>query len=78
MGMDTATFDAVFFSFLITSVIGCILGFTKLIYKSKCKSCSCCGVKIERDVEGEEKIDALEIERSSALGNNNLGEESKK
>jgi hypothetical protein len=77
MGMDTETFDAVFFSFLITSVIGCILGFTKLIYKSKCKSCSCCGVKLERDVEAEEKIDALEIERSVALGNNSLDESKK-
>ena len=75
--MDTETFDAVFFSFLITSVIGCILGFTKLIYKSKCKSCSCCGVKLERDVEAEEKIDALEIERSVALGNNSLDESKK-
>jgi hypothetical protein len=77
MGMDTETFDAVFFSFLITSVIGCILGFTKLIYKSKCKTCSCCGVKLERDVESEEKIDALEIERSVALGNNSLDESKK-
>ena len=75
--MDTETFDAVFFSFLITSVIGCILGFTKLIYKSKCKSCSFCGVKLERDVEAEEKIDALEIERSVALGNNSLDESKK-
>ena len=75
--MDTETFDAVFFSFLITSVIGCILGFTKLIYKSKCKTCSCCGVKLERDVESEEKIDALEIERSVALGNNSLDESKK-
>jgi len=70
--MDTATFDGVFFSFLITSVIGCILGFTRLIYKSKCRSCSCCGIKIERDVELEEKIDELELQRSKALGNNDL------
>ena len=70
--MDTATFDAVFFSFLITSVIGCILGVSKMIYKSKCRSCSCCGMKLERDVEGEERIDELEIERSKALENNDL------
>jgi len=75
--MDTATFDAVFFSFLITSVIGCILGLSRVLYKSKCKKCSLCGIIIERDVESEEKIDELEIERSVALGNNSL-EESKK
>jgi len=70
--MDTATFDAVFFSFLITSVIGCILGLSRVIYKSKCHKCSCCGITIERDVELEEKVDELEIERSKTLGNNDL------
>jgi len=53
----------VFWSFLITSVIGCLLVIARLCYKSKCKSCSCCGFKLERDVEGEEKIDELEIQR---------------
>jgi hypothetical protein len=61
--MNTETFDGVFFSFLITSVIGCLLGITRMIYKSKCKSCSCCGCKLERDVNGEEKIDELEIQQ---------------
>jgi hypothetical protein len=36
------------------------------------------GCKLERDVEGEERIDELELQRSSALGNNQLAEESKK
>jgi len=60
--MDTQTFNAVFWSFVITSGIGCLLGFTKIIYKSKCKSCKCCGCELVRDVEGEEKIDVLELE----------------
>ena len=60
----------VFWSFFLTSAIGCIMGILRMIYKSKCKSCSCCGIKIERDVEGEERIDELEIQRSKALGNN--------
>lgn len=75
--MDTSTFDAVFFSFLITSVIGCILGLSRVIYKSKCKKCSICGIIIERDVDLEEKIDELQVQRSSALGNNDLGESKK-
>ena len=60
--MDTQTFNAVFWTFFITSSIGCLLGFTKIIYKSKCKSCKCCGCELVRDVEGEEKIDVLELE----------------
>jgi hypothetical protein len=61
--MDTNVFDAVFWSFFITSSIGFLLAFTKMIYKSKCKEISCCGIKITRDTEAEEKIDELEIER---------------
>ena len=70
--MDTETFDGVFFSFLITSIIGCILGVVRVFYKSKCKKCSICGIIIERDVETEEKIDELEIQRSKSLKNNSL------
>jgi hypothetical protein len=61
--MNTAVFDGVFWSFVITSSIGCILAFSKMLYKSKCKSCRCCGCELIRDVEGEEKLDQLEIER---------------
>lgn len=63
----------VFFTFLITSVIGCLMGMVRMLYKSKCKTLECFGMKIERDVESEEKIDELEMQRSNALGNNNLG-----
>jgi len=61
--MNTAVFDGVFWSFVITSSIGCILAFSKMLYKSKCKSCKCCGCELLRDTEAEEKIDELEIER---------------
>ena len=54
----------VFWSFFLTSVIGCIMGILRMIYKSKCKRCSWCGVVIERDTEAEEKIDELELQRS--------------
>ena len=67
----------VFWSFFLTSAIGCILALTRQIYKSKCKSCSLCGIKIERDIHAEEHIDELELQRSKAIGNNGL-EESRK
>lgn len=53
------------------------MGILRMIYKSKCKSCSFCGIKVERDIEAEEHIDALDIERSKALGNNSLDASSK-
>lgn len=52
----------VFWSFFLTSTIGCLLGIIKMLYKSKCKKCSLCGCEIERDTQGEEKYDELELE----------------
>jgi hypothetical protein len=60
--MNTDIFNAVFFSFLITSGIGFLLKCGSMIYKSKCKEFSCCCLKIVRDVEGEEKLDEIEEE----------------
>jgi hypothetical protein len=60
--MNEQVFDAVFWSFFITSSIGLILGMTKMAYKSKCKEVSCCCIKIIRDVENEVAIDELVIE----------------
>ena len=53
--MDTNIFDAVFWSFFITSMIGCILKGGSMMYKSKCKEFSCCCIKIVRDVNAEER-----------------------
>jgi hypothetical protein len=53
------------------------MGILRMIYKSKCKSCSICGIKIERDIDAEEHIDELEIQRSKAIGNNNFTESNK-
>ena len=58
--MDTQTFDAVFWSFFITSTIGFLLGLTKMAYKSKCKEVSCCCIKIVRDVESEIEFDEIQ------------------
>lgn len=67
----------VFWSFFLTSTIGCLMGIMRMIYKSKCKRCSLCGVTVERDIEAEQEIDELAIQRSGTLGNNDLGNSQK-
>lgn len=71
--MLTETFWLAF----ITAIISCFLTIVRTIYKSKCKKCSICGLIIERDIEAELEIDELSIQRSSAIGNNDLGESKK-
>ena len=66
--MDTQTFDAVFWSFFITSTIGFLLGLTKMAYKSKCKEVSCCCIKIVRDVESEIELDEIQQSHSDKEG----------
>lgn len=56
----------VFWTFLISSVCGVILVGVRLCYKSKCKEVDLCCLKIVRDVEGEEKIDADNPQRINA------------
>ena len=48
-------------SFLVTAS-GLLLAIIAACYKSKCRNIKCCGIEIDRDVEGEEKIDTLEQE----------------
>jgi hypothetical protein len=67
--MDKSTFDAVFWSFFITSVIGCILKFGSMAYKTKCKEINCCGLKIIRDIQAEEKIDEETIKSRQSQDN---------
>jgi hypothetical protein len=59
--MDTIVFDAVFWSFFITTIIGFLLKMTSMAYKSKCKEVSCCCIKIIRDTEAEEKEEEFRI-----------------
>jgi hypothetical protein len=47
----------VFYTFLITSVVGFILALGKICYKSKCSSVDFCCLKITRNVEVELKED---------------------
>jgi ABC-type amino acid transport system permease subunit len=50
----------VFYTFLITSVIGLLLGVGRICYKSKCSSIDVCCIKVVRNVDVELKED-LEI-----------------
>jgi hypothetical protein len=52
-----AELSEVFYSLLITSVIGLILASLRMCYKSKCRVVQLGCIRIERDVEGEEKLD---------------------
>ena len=56
----------VFWTFFISSVCGVILVGIRLCYKSKCKEVDFCCFKIVRDVEGEEKIDVNNTQRTTS------------
>ena len=47
----------VFYTFLITSVIGLLLGIGRICYKSKCSSIDICCVKVIRNIDAEVKED---------------------
>jgi hypothetical protein len=55
----------VFWTFLITSVIGLIIGLARMAYKSKCKEVSCCCIKIVRDVDVEEREAEMRIQQTT-------------
>jgi len=68
----------IFYTFLVTSLISCTLATLRMIYKSKCVSCRIWGIEIIRNVDLEERIDELDMQRSKTLGNNSLDGESNK
>ena len=51
-----------FYAMLVASGFAFLAGLLGVCYKSKCVRISCCGLVIDRDVAGEEKIDEEEIE----------------
>jgi hypothetical protein len=48
----------VFLSFLVSSIIACILAVGQQLYKSKCDKIEMCCVKIHRNVEVETDIES--------------------
>ena len=61
--MDTN--EQIFWTFFITSIIGFILGLTKMAYRSKCKDIQFGCIRIIRDTETEEK--ELEFSRTHQI-----------
>lgn len=57
------TMSEVFYTFLITSVIGLILAIGKICYKSKCSQIDICCIKVTRNIEAEVRED-LELGES--------------
>lgn len=53
----TQVLSEVFWTFLITSVIGFIVVIVKTCYKSKCSSIDLCCIKIIRNIDAEVKED---------------------
>jgi len=51
----------VFWIAFLSTVSGMILKLASMAYKTKCKECSICCIKIIRDVELEEKENEFEI-----------------
>jgi len=54
----------VFYTFLITSVIGLLLGVGRICYKSKCSSIDICCIKIVRNIDAE-VVEDLENQNSN-------------
>jgi hypothetical protein len=51
----------VFLTMLVTSSFAFLGATLAVCYKSKCIRISCCGLVIDRDVQGEEQIDTEEL-----------------
>ncbi len=51
----------VFWVAFITTISGMIIKLASMAYKSKCRECEICCIKVKRDVEIEEKENEFEI-----------------
>ena len=58
-----------FFIFLVSSLGACSLATLRMIYKSKCRRFNFCGIQVERDVEGEERLDNIQLQRVNSREN---------
>lgn len=61
----------VFWVAFITTISGMLIKLASMAYKSKCRECSVCCIKVVRDIESEVKEDlALGIEREESKKEN--------
>lgn len=51
----------VFWVAFITTISGMVIKLASMAYKSKCKECDVCCIKVRRDVDLEEKENEFEI-----------------
>ena len=65
----------VFWIAFISTASGMVIKLASMAYKSKCKRCSMCCIKVIRDVELEEKENEFEITHNSSLSKNEVNEE---
>jgi len=50
----------IFWTFVVTSIVGLVIVISKLCFKSKCRNIDFCCLRIERDVQ-EEKGDDVKL-----------------
>jgi len=56
----------VFWVAFVSTVSGMIIKIASMLYKSKCRECSICCIKVIRDIENEVKEDlALDVKEES-------------
>jgi hypothetical protein len=60
-------FTEMFWSFMITSIIACILALAQYLFKSKCDNIECCCIKIHRSVELESNEGLPQVELPQPL-----------
>lgn len=56
-----------FLSMLVASSMTLFGAVLAILYKSKCTRIRCCGIEIDRDVAGEEKLDEEALNRGVDL-----------
>ena len=62
----------IFWTLVLTTSSGLFLAVCRMMYKSKCKTIKCCNIcELDRDVEGEERIDENEINHNYNNENKN-------
>ena len=65
----------VFWIAFVSTASGMIIKLASMAYKTKCKECSMCCLKITRDVELEERENKFEITHSQSSSKNQENEE---
>ena len=61
-----------FYVGLYSALMGFVLAVINQLYKSKCSEVDICCIKIVRDVQGEEQLDAQQIRPNPLASQNDL------